>query len=209
MLTSAMAPETRHREVQEDPTGTLIDRAQAGDRVALEELFARQVPRLRRWASGRMPRWARDIADTTDLIHDTVLDTLKHLNHFEHRGDGALQAYLRQAIVNRIRNELRKRAARGAPERVDTGFSDGGTSPLEKAIANQTLERYEAALGTLTPDERDAVISRLELGLSYAQIADALGRPTANAARMTVVRALARVADRMRANGFDTNGRKP
>ena len=188
-------------DVAEDPTGTLIDRARAGDREALEELFARHVPRLRKWATGRMPRWARDIADTTDLIHDTVLDTLKHISRFEHRGDGALQAYLRQAVVNRIRNELRKRAARGAPETVDSGLSDGRTSPLEKAISNQTLERYEAALAELKPEEREAVISRLELGLSYAQIAESLGKPTANAARMTVVRALARVADRMRANG--------
>lgn len=195
---SSTAP---HREVGDDPTGTLLDRARAGDREALEELFARHVPRLRKWATGRMPRWARDIADTTDLIHDTVLDTLKHLERFEHRGDGALQAYLRQAVVNRIRNELRKRACRGVPDRVDTGFSDGGTSPLEKAISNQTLERYEAALVELKPEEREAVISRLELGLSYAQIAESLGKPSANAARMTVVRALARVADQMRASG--------
>jgi RNA polymerase sigma-70 factor (ECF subfamily) len=196
-----MSPTGPHRDVVEDPTATLLDRAKAGDREALEELFARHVPRLRKWATGRMPRWARDIADTTDLIHDTVLDTLRALDRFEHRGDGALQAYLRQAVVNRIRNELRKRAARGAPETVDSSLSDGGTSPLERVISNQTLERYEAALAELRPEEREAVISRLELGLSYAQIAEALGKPSANAARMTVVRALARVADQMRESG--------
>ena len=181
----------------EDPTIDLVDRARAGDEEALSILFERHIPRLRKWATGRLPRWARDIADTTDLIHDTVLVTIKHLDTFEARGDGALQAYLRQAIINRIRNELRKLATRGAAATIDTGVPDAGTSPLDAAIAQQALERYDAALGRLKPADREAVVSRLEFGLSYAELAEALGKPTANAARMTVVRALTRLAEEM------------
>jgi RNA polymerase sigma-70 factor (ECF subfamily) len=181
----------------DDPTSDLLDRARAGDEVALNDLFTRHIPRLRQWASGRLPRWARDIADTTDLIHDTVIVTIRHLDHFEHRGDGALQAYLRQAVINRIRNELRKLAARGAPATLDSGIADTATSPLDAAIASQALERYDAALERLKPEEREAVVSRLEFGLSYAELAEALGKPTANAARMTVVRALTRLAREM------------
>ena len=51
----------------------LLERARAGDRQALETLTARYLPRLRRWASGRLPRWARDLADTEDLVQETVL----------------------------------------------------------------------------------------------------------------------------------------
>src|SRR5688500_2952306 len=112
-----------------EATSDLLERARGGDQDALNELFARHIPALRRWASGRLPRWARDIADTTDLIQETILETLKHLDRFEHRGDGALQAYLRQAMVNRIRNELRKVATRGVPSTLDSGMPDGGTSP--------------------------------------------------------------------------------
>jgi RNA polymerase sigma-70 factor (ECF subfamily) len=181
-----------------DQTGDLLERARAGDGKALEQLLERHVPILRRWASGRLPRWARDIADTTDIVHDTVVVTLKHLDAFEYRGDGALGAYLRQAVMNRIRNEFRKLAARGVAGTLDTGIPDDATSPLEAALANETLERYEQGLTRLKPDEREAVVSRLEFGLSYAEIAEALGKPTANAARMTVVRALARLAEEMR-----------
>ena len=181
-----------------DPTSDLLDRARAGDDHALNQLFERHIPRLRRWASGRLPRWARDIADTSDVVNDTVVEALKHLNGFEHRGDGALQAYLRQAVMNRIRNELRKRAVRGVPATLDSRVSDDGTSPLDRAISNETFERYEAGLERLKPEEREAVVSRLELGLSYAEIAEATGKPTANAARMTVVRALLRLAEDMK-----------
>ena len=182
----------------QEATGDLLDRARAGDAAALEILLARHLPELRRWASGRLPRWARDIADTTDLVHDTVIVALKHLDHFDHRGDGALQAYLRQGVVNRIRNELRKRSARGASESLDSGAVDDGTSPLDAAIASQTFERYDAALGRLKPHEREAVIARLEFNLSFDEIAAAIESPSANAARMTVVRALSRLASEMR-----------
>jgi RNA polymerase sigma-70 factor (ECF subfamily) len=70
-------------------------------------------------------------------------------------------------------------------------------SPLDAAIAQQALERYDAALSRLKPQEREAVVSRLEFGLSYAELAEALGKPTAGAARLTVVRALTRLAEEM------------
>ena len=86
----------------------LLERARAGDASALDALMARHLPRLRRWASGRLPRWARDVADTQDLVQDTLLQTFKRIDRFEPRGEGALQAYLRQGVLNRIRDEYRR-----------------------------------------------------------------------------------------------------
>jgi RNA polymerase sigma-70 factor (ECF subfamily) len=181
----------------QEATSDLLERARAGDAGALDRLFVRHVPLLRRWASGRLPRWARDIADTTDLVQDTVMATLRQIGRFEHRGEGALQAYLRQAVVNRIRNEIRNLAVRGARVDLDSRIQDEGTSPFEHAVVQQRLERYDAALGRLRAEERQAVIARVELGLTYAEVAEILGKPTANAARMAVVRALVRLADEM------------
>lgn len=181
-----------------DTTGDLLGRARAGDGEALNQLFERHLPSLRRWTSGRLPRWARDIADTTDLVQETLLDTLKHLDRFEYRGEGALQAYLRQGVLNRIRNELRKLAIRGANRPLDSGMRDDGTSPLEAAVAQQTLERYDEALKRLSAEEREAIVSRVEFGLTYGEIAEVLGKPSADAARMLVVRSLMKLAAEMK-----------
>ena len=49
----------------------------------------RYLPRLSRWASGRLPRWARDLSDTDDLVQDTLIRSVANLGHFEARGEGA------------------------------------------------------------------------------------------------------------------------
>jgi DNA-directed RNA polymerase specialized sigma24 family protein len=53
------------------------------------------------------------------------------------------------------------------------------------------------ALSRLRPEDREAIIGRVELGLSNHELAEVLGKPTANAARMAVERALFRLAKEM------------
>ena len=182
-----------------DPTSTvrLLASARSGDPDALNQLFARYGPELTRFARGRLPRWARDMADTPDLVQETLLQTFKQIDRFEWRGEGALRAYLRQAVMNRIRDELRRAARRPANEPISDQAPSDEPSPLEVAIGREGVERYEAALARLSEDDREAVIARVELGLSYAEIAEATGRSTPNAARMAVVRALLRLSEEM------------
>jgi RNA polymerase sigma-70 factor (ECF subfamily) len=124
-------------------TARLIERAQAGDEEALGRLLARHLPQLRRWARGRLPKWARDIAETDDLIQDTLLQTFKRIEHFEYRGVGALQAYMREAILNRVRDELRKKGRRPIATELDGLEVHHGLSPLEEAIGRESIARYE------------------------------------------------------------------
>lgn len=143
----------------------LLARARAGDREAVDALFARYLPRLRRWARGRLPAWARDLLDTDDLVQKTVLNALGGLDGFEIRREGAFQAYLRQVLLNQIRDELRRVRRRGAaPLVLDGEEIDPGPSPLEQTAGRETLARYEAALARLKPEEREAIIARVEMG---------------------------------------------
>jgi RNA polymerase sigma-70 factor (ECF subfamily) len=176
----------------------LLQRAQAGDREALEQLMARYLPRLRRWASGRLPRAARDLADTTDLVQDTLLQTFRRIETVEAGRSGGLQAYLRQAVMNGIRDELRRLRRKPRPDPLSPAHADPGPSPLEQAIGRQALERYEQALDALRPRDRDLLVARLELGYTYPEIADMQGLASDNAARMAVERALARLVTEMR-----------
>lgn len=178
-----------------ESTFELIEKARDGDPAALDRLFARHLGPLQRWASGRLPKWARGLADTDDLVQDTLLQTFKRIEAFEPRRVGALQAYLRQAVLNRLRDELRRKAR--APSRVDVADADLVGSPLEEAVGRETMAAYEQALARLKPEEREAVIGRLEMGFSFDELALALDKPTADAARKAAQRALVRLAEEM------------
>jgi RNA polymerase sigma factor (sigma-70 family) len=168
----------------------LLDRFKQGDEEAVGQLLERSMPPLKRWARGRLPQWARGLAETGDLVQEAVIRTLPRLKTFEAKHPGALQAYLRQAITNHIRDEIRKVNTRPTPTDLRESLRSAGPSPLEEAIGHEALARYEAALETLRPADREAIIARLELQQSYEEVAIALGKPTADAARMAVIRAV-------------------
>ena len=186
------------RSVDLESTFHLIERARAGDQEALERLFARHLKPLQRWASGRLPKWARDLTDTDDLVQETLLQTFRRIEQFEPRRVGALQAYLRQAVLNRIRNELRRKARHPHETDLDGIEVESVESPLEQAIGREAVERYEVALQRLTGEEREAIIARVEMGYSYEELAEALGKPTSEAARKAARRALVRLAEEMK-----------
>jgi RNA polymerase sigma-70 factor, ECF subfamily len=193
---------TPPRSPREDAPATasliLLERVRAGDTAALNRLMDRYLPKLSRWASGRLPRWARDLSDTDDLVQDTLIRSVANLGHFEARGPGALQAYLRGAVLNRIRDEIRRRRRTPPQTTLDSAIPAQGQSPLEAAIGAETLAKYDRALDRLEPETREAVIARIEMGCSYAEIADLMDKPSADAARMVVSRALLRLAEEMR-----------
>jgi RNA polymerase sigma-70 factor (ECF subfamily) len=178
-----------------ETTVDLLERVRRGDRDALDRLYERCLPALRRWARGRLPAAARGMLDTQDLVQDTVVNSLRHLDQFESRHEGALQAYLRQAVLNRIRDEARKYSRRPAATELTDSQPAESASPLDIAIGRQGVERYEAALQKLRPADREAIVGRLELQYDYKELAELLGKPNANAARVAVTRALARLME--------------
>ena len=180
-----------------ESTFHLIQRFRGGDTQALEQLFARHLPRLQRWAKGRLPRWARDLADTQDLVQETLLQTFNRMDVFEPAREGALQAYLRQAVMNRIRDEIRRVARRPAHAELEGTEVDPARSPLEEVVGMEEIERYENALEQLRPEEREMIILRVELGYTYEEVARLLEKPTAGAAHKATKRAIVRLAEEM------------
>lgn len=183
-----------------DTTAELLARARGGDEYALNELFTRTMPALKRWASGRLPSWARDIIDTDDLVQETVWRTVGRLGTFEYHEETGLVAYLRQAVMNRIKNELRRAIRRPEQAALDSQIEDEALSPLEALLGKETIAAYDGALEQLEPRDQDLIIGRVELGLSFAELALATGRPSADAARMAVGRALVRMARHLHAH---------
>ena len=120
------------------------------------------------------PKWATIIWFTSSIV-------------------GALQAYLRQSVLNRIRDEIRKVSRQPPPVELPEDEPSDRTSPLEVAIQQQTYERYRRALTTLGVRDRELIVARIEAQWSLAEIAHRFQIRTVDAARMAVTRAVQRL----------------
>ena len=176
---------------------SLLERARAGDDAALDELLNRYLPRLRRWASGRLPPAARELLDTEDVVQDTLVKTVRNLDRIEVRDDGALQAYLRQALTNRLIDAYRQSRRQANDTDVKSDLPANLPSPLDQAIGAEAVQRYDDALARLKPSDREIIILRIELCYEYEEIARMTGKTGAASARMAVSRALGRLSKEM------------
>ena len=182
-----------------ETTAALLELIRTGDPAATDRLVRRCLPALRRWAHGRLPVRARGMVDTDDLVQVTVLRALNQVGRFEPRREGAFLAYLRSILLNAVRDEIRRVARRPGGEAMSEDLPDGAPPAVEQAIGREAMQAYEAALAELSDTQQEAVILRVEFGYTFPEIAQATGSPSANAARMTVARALLRLGEAMNA----------
>jgi len=198
MASSKQPPDDpRDDPLPAEETVELVVRARKGDDEALDRLVRRCLPALRRWAHGRLPQSARPAQDTADLVQDAVMAALKKLDSIEITHQGALQAYLRTSVANRVTDLVRRRDRRPEQVELPEAIQDPGPSPLEMVIDVDNLDRYERALARLDAPDREAIICRVEMNYSYEELAVVLNKPTPAAARMAVTRAVKRLAKEM------------
>jgi RNA polymerase sigma-70 factor (ECF subfamily) len=179
-----------------EETVSLLHRVRGGDDEALNALLARLLPRLRRWAHGRLPRGQRGLLETGDVVQVVAAKVVRRLAAIDIDRSAALGYYLRQAVANEIASMYR----RPSPHETSVGESLPApvTSPLERLIGAERVARYEAALQRLPPAERDTIIGRFELAYDYDDLARYLGKPSAGAARVAVHRAVKRLTEEAR-----------
>lgn len=178
----------------------LIERAQGGDPAAVDRLFKRCYPVIRRLAHGRLPDRMRGEMETPDLVQITFLRAWRGLEKFKPRWEDAWLVYLRRILFNYLRDEVRH--ARRLPgqqvlpeDDAPAAIESPAPSPLDEAELRETFSAYRAALERLSESERHAVILRLEQGERFERIAALLGLPSSDAARMLVKRSIGKIAD--------------
>jgi RNA polymerase sigma-70 factor (ECF subfamily) len=175
-------------------TAQLIIRSQDGSTTAKDRLSGRFVGPLRRFAHGRLPNHARDLMDTDDLVVVTLARGLEKVDKIDAKRKGGFFAYLRQILVNQVRDEIRRHSKRPKISPITKEIASVSPSPLEQMIERETFDAYQSAVSRLPARQQEALTLRIDRGCSYQEVADAIGCPSANAARMVVSRALELVA---------------
>jgi RNA polymerase sigma-70 factor (ECF subfamily) len=172
---------------RDDPA--LVAAAQAGDRAALEALLRRHADRLHAVCR----RITGNDADAADATQEALLALVRGLPRFD--GRSAFSTWAFRVATNACLDELRRRRRRPEPtadEDLDRG-SDPDVAGLD-AVGDRA--DIDAALATLRPEFRAAVVLRDLVGLDYAEIAEVLDVP-AGTVRSRIARGRAVLADRL------------
>jgi RNA polymerase sigma-70 factor, ECF subfamily len=179
-------------------TEDLVRKLQSGDKTSLERLWKRYLPRLKRWAHGRLPSATRD--ETDDLIQDTFVRTMAHLRTLQPRGPNSVFAYFRTVMLNQVRDHARRATCRpqGVAFDEEEHVAPGG-SPLQQLLGQEIIERYTRALESLTEHDQQMVVAFVELRCSDQELAELFEKTSADAARKARNRAVARLAEAMNA----------
>lgn len=178
-------------------TADLVSRVRRGDERARDQLFGRYLKVLTRFAHGRIPPGARGSQDTGDVVQEALVRALKRIETFEPRRQGSFLAYLKTIVNNMIKDLGRKASRSPHVEEYEDRVAGDDRDILDTIVTREEFEVYLEAIKRLKPEQREAIIHRIEKGWSYQELAEHLNCPTANAARMVVHRALVRLTDEM------------
>ena len=181
-----------------DATVDLIARVQTGDQSAWDTLINRYLQPLKQLGHNRLRGHARSMADTDDVVQDALIKTIRRLGQVDCRNRGALSAYLRRAVINRIVDAARRSARLGGDGSEAEACVDQSPSPLDHLLGKEETRRYRAALKLLAPRDRRLIALRLQQRMPYRELAEHLGLSSPDAARMASMRALLRFAEALK-----------
>jgi RNA polymerase sigma-70 factor (ECF subfamily) len=143
----------------------LLRRHVAGDNEAFGELFRRHRDRL--WAVAL--RTVCDPEEAADALQDAMVSAFRRAGDF--RGDAAVTTWLHRIVVNASLDRLRRRAARPAVPAEEETFEALAAQPGDPARISDTRLDVDAALRTLPPHQRAALVVVDMLGFSVADAA--------------------------------------
>lgn len=172
----------------------LVAAAQAGDRAALEALLREHHDRI----AAICQRMCGNRADGDDATQEAMIAIVRGLHHFDGRASFATWVY--RVATNACLDELRRRKRRPVPG-FDPLIPPSGLAPGEGVRADladavAAAIDVDAALATVPPEFRVAVVLRDLCGLDYAEIAEVLDVP-AGTVRSRIARGRSALADRL------------
>lgn len=167
---SATAP--RSSRMDRDPVDARdrIAAARRGEAWALRDIWEAFGPKVNGYLAGR------GVSDAEDLTSEVFIQVFERLPRF--RGDeSALRTFVFSVAHARYVDHVRKAARRGVPVEFDATQHDSIVPSAETEAMNAISDqRLRAALGSLSPDQRNVVLLRVVADLDLAQTAEVLGK---------------------------------
>ena len=181
-----------------DQDQILVNRAVAGDQKAFELLVRQYQGRV----SSTIARMVADSDKARDLTQETFLKAYRALPNF--RGDASFFVWLSQIAVNTTRNHFVSKGKEIPLSDMPLEDTDWAApqwhdyeTPERQVLRKEMLENLQAAMDTLVPVMKKAILLRDMQGLSYEEIAKILRCPVGTV-RSRIFRGRQEIMDQMR-----------
>lgn len=163
------------------PDNILIEKAQNGDRAALNELIRKHQERAYQYAY----RLTRNSEIASDVVADAFVRINNALKNF--KGNSAFTTWMYRIITNCYLDQRKREKGKGNVS-LDAGFQvddedvtrdveDPGRTPDELVERNQREALLHRALAKLPDHQRSMIVMYHAEQLAYEEIAEALDLP--------------------------------
>jgi RNA polymerase sigma-70 factor (ECF subfamily) len=168
-------------------TDRLLQQIRGGEQVAIDRLFARHRPELRRLVQLRLDPKLRPRLDPSDVVQEAQMEALRRLDHYLHEPPMPFRLWLRQLTYDRLLMVRRQhvRAERRTVER-DVALPDRsslllaqqllarGSSPSEQFAKRELTRRVNRAIAELAESDREILLMRNFEGLTNREVSQLL-----------------------------------
>ena len=183
-------------------TRSAVDRFQAGDERAFEEIWRRYTPAIELLVATRVrPKLEPDLKariEASDVLQKVALETHADLRHFTYRRPGSVLAWLTTILLHvvsdridywraQVRNPVREREPSGSSSSRAAPLAHlrhPGRGPATEAGTAELRRLVAAALVELGERHQTIVIWKFFGGATWQEIAETVGSESADAVRM-------------------------
>lgn len=180
-----------------DPTKELIEKAQAGDRQALEALVLRYRDQLDHFVRLRLGTHLRQKVEVDDVLQETFARSFQSVEQFMWRTEESFLKWLKgiaeRVILKLARCDRRDQVLFVQKEKGEAVIS-AGVSPSRTVRRHERFDRLQEALDGLSPEYREVIVLARLKGLRSDEIAKRMNR-SATAVRHLLLRALTKLKE--------------
>jgi RNA polymerase sigma-70 factor (ECF subfamily) len=197
-MTALMMDTARMGENELDQA--LVERVQKGDKAAFDLLVRKYQHKL----IGLVSRYVRSHAECEDIAQEAFIRAWRAIGSF--RGDSAFYTWLYKIAVNTAKNHLVAAGRRPPTDDIDADdevFMAGSQRMHDNATPEREMMRQEieqsvfSTVQALPEELRTAITLREVDGLSYEEIAEAMGCPIGTV-RSRIFRAREAIDEKLR-----------
>ncbi len=190
----------------------LVQRVQGGDQSALNDLFERYKPRLRRIVSVKLGSRLQRYLDEDDILQEVFIIAMSKIQGLELRSQASILQWLAKIALNEIRNKVEFHGAQKRDPQREVRLLDGSVTslsgvrvpareptPSQKALRSEFEQLVDSYVEELEPPEyREVVVLRDYYEEPWEGIRAQLGRPSVPAVQELYRRAHLKLRERMR-----------